>query len=78
MALGAQEENSSNLLEHRAGNSVGYATDAKKPGGSYKFAPHFGWTLQELNAAPDVSLSDHAPITVDLPLTEPPQQTRSP
>lgn len=56
----------------------GYATDSRKPGGSYKFAPHFGWTLQELNTAPDVSLSDHAPITVDLPLTEPPQQAASP
>ena len=51
----------------------GYATDSEKSGGSYKFAPHYGRTLQELNEAPDVPLSDHSPITVDIPLTEPPQ-----
>ena len=49
----------------------GYATDSSKPGGSYKFAPHFARTLQEVNNAPDHSLSDHFPITVDIPLTEP-------
>jgi hypothetical protein len=49
-----------------------YATDSEKPGGSYKFAPHFARTLQELNDAPDDPLSDHAPITVDIPLSEPP------
>jgi endonuclease/exonuclease/phosphatase family metal-dependent hydrolase len=49
----------------------GYATDSSKPGGSYKFAPHFARTLQEMNNAPDHSLSDHFPITVDIPLTEP-------
>jgi endonuclease/exonuclease/phosphatase family metal-dependent hydrolase len=51
----------------------GYASDSEKSGGSYKFAPHYGRTLQELNEAPDVPLSDHSPITVDIPLTEPPQ-----
>jgi endonuclease/exonuclease/phosphatase family metal-dependent hydrolase len=50
----------------------GYGTDSSKPGGEYKFAPHFGRTLQEVNNAPDDSLSDHFPITVDIPLTEPP------
>ena len=49
----------------------GYATDSSKPGGSYKFAPHFARTLQEVNNAPDHSLSDHFPITVDIPLAEP-------
>ena len=49
----------------------GLATDSRKPGGKYQFAPHLAWTLIELNNAPDQSLSDHAPITVDLPLTEP-------
>ena len=49
----------------------GYATDSSKSGGSYKFAPHFARTLQEVNNAPDESLSDHFPITVDIPLTEP-------
>ena len=51
----------------------GYATDSEKSGGSYKFAPHFGRTLQELNEAPDEPLSDHSPITVDIPLLEPPK-----
>lgn len=56
----------------------GYATDDSKPGGSYKFAPHFARTLQEVNNAPDVALSDHFPITVDIPLTEPPLKTAQP
>jgi endonuclease/exonuclease/phosphatase family metal-dependent hydrolase len=50
----------------------GYATDSEKSGGSYKFAPHFAQTLQELNEAPDKPLSDHSPITVDIPLADPP------
>jgi len=56
----------------------GYATDSSKPGGSYKFAPHFARTLQEVNNAPDHSLSDHFPITVDIPLTEPPLKVGPP
>jgi endonuclease/exonuclease/phosphatase family metal-dependent hydrolase len=56
----------------------GYATDASKPEGSYKFAPHFARTLQEINQAPDDSLSDHFPITVDIPLTEPPLKVDQP
>jgi endonuclease/exonuclease/phosphatase family metal-dependent hydrolase len=56
----------------------GYATDSSKPGGSYKFAPHFARTLQEVTSAPDHSLSDHFPITVDIPLTEPPLNVGSP
>jgi endonuclease/exonuclease/phosphatase family metal-dependent hydrolase len=55
----------------------GLATDSRKPGGKYQFAPHFAWTLLELNSAPEESLSDHAPITVDLPLTEPPPLANS-
>ena len=50
----------------------GFAKDGEKPGGRYQFAPHFAWTLMEMNSAPVDNLSDHAPITVDLPLTEPP------
>lgn len=56
----------------------GLATDSRKPGGKYQFAPHFAWTLLELNNAPEESLSDHFPITVDLPLTEPPPPAASP
>jgi endonuclease/exonuclease/phosphatase family metal-dependent hydrolase len=53
----------------------GLATNSREPGGKYQFAPHFAWTLMELNEAPAIPLSDHAPLTVDLPLTEPPAQT---
>ena len=56
----------------------GLATDSRKPGGKYQFAPHFAWTLMELNNAPQEPLSDHAPITVDFPLSEPPPRTTSP
>ncbi len=56
----------------------GYATDSSKPGGSYKFSPNFARTLQEVNEAPDDSLSDHFPMTVDVPLTERPQKVDHP
>jgi len=57
----------------------GLAIDSDKPGGKYQFAPHFAWTLMELNNAPDEALSDHAPMTIDLPLTEPaPLRTTKP
>jgi hypothetical protein len=49
-----------------------YAKDAP-----HRFAPHFGRTLKALNDAPKERISDHAPITVDLPLAEPPLGTRS-
>jgi hypothetical protein len=38
---------------------------------SYKFAPHFPLTMHDLNSAVPDGLSDHAPITVDLPFAEP-------
>ena len=38
---------------------------------SYRFAPHFGRTLKELNESIPERISDHSPITVDLPLQEP-------
>jgi endonuclease/exonuclease/phosphatase family metal-dependent hydrolase len=50
----------------------GFATDSRKPGAKYQFAPHFARSLMELNYAPEEELSDHVPLTVDLPLTEPP------
>jgi endonuclease/exonuclease/phosphatase family metal-dependent hydrolase len=40
-------------------------------GAPYRFAPHFGRTLDELNRAVPGRISDHAPITVDLPFDEP-------
>lgn len=38
----------------------------------HKFAPHFGRTLKLINEAPKERISDHAPIMVDLPISEPP------
>lgn len=35
------------------------------------FAPHFGRTLKSLNDALPDRISDHSPVTVDLPLAEP-------
>ena len=40
---------------------------------SLKFAPTYPITMQELNSSPEDRISDHPPILVDLPLTEPPQ-----
>jgi endonuclease/exonuclease/phosphatase family metal-dependent hydrolase len=39
--------------------------------GSYRLAPHFPVTLEELNESAPGRISDHSPLTVDLPLTEP-------
>jgi endonuclease/exonuclease/phosphatase family metal-dependent hydrolase len=44
--------------------------------GSYRFAPHFGRTLNWLNKSLTVRISDHDPCVVDLPLQEPPPQRR--
>jgi len=40
-------------------------------GMSYKFAPHFPLTMRDLNSAVPDGVSDHAPMTVDLPFAEP-------
>ena len=37
----------------------------------YLFAPHFGRTLKELNHSIEDRISDHDPLIVDLPLSEP-------
>jgi endonuclease/exonuclease/phosphatase family metal-dependent hydrolase len=37
----------------------------------YRFAPHFGRTLKEVNDALEDRISDHAPIMVELPFAEP-------
>ncbi|MFA6989298.1 MAG: endonuclease/exonuclease/phosphatase family protein [Candidatus Gastranaerophilaceae bacterium] len=47
-----------------------YVKNSADSNDPYKFAPHFGRTLFDLNFALNEPLSDHAPITVDLPLTE--------
>ncbi len=38
---------------------------------SYRFAPHFPVTMNELNQSVEDRISDHPPMTVDLPLAEP-------
>lgn len=38
---------------------------------SSQFAPHFPITMRELNDSAEDRISDHPPMTVDLPLTEP-------
>jgi endonuclease/exonuclease/phosphatase family metal-dependent hydrolase len=38
---------------------------------SYRFAPHFPITMNELNQSAEDRISDHPPMTVDLPLAEP-------
>lgn len=40
-------------------------------GMSYQFAPHFPSTMRALNNVVPDGVSDHAPLTVDLPLSEP-------
>jgi endonuclease/exonuclease/phosphatase family metal-dependent hydrolase len=41
--------------------------DANQP---YRFSPHYGRTLRELNHSLSGPISDHSPITADLPLDE--------
>jgi endonuclease/exonuclease/phosphatase family metal-dependent hydrolase len=48
-----------------------FATETRDPNASYRFAPHFGRTMETLNNSVKPRLSDHAPITVDLPLDVP-------
>ena len=43
----------------------------RDPAGSYLFAPHFARTLVDLNNCLPVPISDHSPMTVDLPFREP-------
>ncbi|HEX5708170.1 MAG TPA: endonuclease/exonuclease/phosphatase family protein [Pyrinomonadaceae bacterium] len=46
-------------------------TDPHAKAGPYLFAPHFGRTLKSLNDSLRNRISDHAPLTADLPLAEP-------
>jgi len=48
-----------------------FTTNPRAPRQPLKFAPTYPTTMQELNAAPEDRISDHPPITVDLPLIEP-------
>ncbi len=48
-----------------------FVNDPRRPEQSYQFAPHFPVTMRELNDSVEDRISDHSPITVDLPLAEP-------
>lgn len=48
-----------------------YLWDPKDNKGSYRFAPHFGRTLEEMNDHLKERISDHHPNVVDLPFEEP-------
>jgi endonuclease/exonuclease/phosphatase family metal-dependent hydrolase len=45
----------------------------RDPQGAYVFAPHFARTLTDLNNCLPEPISDHSPMTVDLPFHEPPK-----
>ena len=53
-----------------------YIEDPRLKRQSSLFAPHFAQTMRELNESVDDRISDHPPMTVDLPLTEPTTTTR--
>lgn len=55
-----------------------FITDPRSDEGYYRFAPHFGRTLEEVNYSVKDRISDHNPISVDLPFKEPkpPQRAR--
>jgi hypothetical protein len=49
----------------------GYLKEDAGTADSYRFAPGFARTLDDANEALDDPLSDHAAISVDLPLVQP-------
>jgi endonuclease/exonuclease/phosphatase family metal-dependent hydrolase len=55
-----------------------YLESPRNSKGPYRFAPHFARTLEELNYAGERRLSDHNPIVVDLPFSEPPDLVAQP
>lgn len=48
-----------------------YLANSKDNGGPYRFSPHFGRTLEEMNDWLKSRISDHHPNVVDLPFEEP-------
>jgi|GEM_PF-254336 len=48
-----------------------YAEDSRSPSQPYRFAPHFARTMNDVNYALSQPLSDHAPMSIDLPFNEP-------
>ena len=53
-----------------------FTTDPRRSAQPYKFAPTYPTTMQELNYPSAGRISDHPPITVDLPLTYPPASAK--
>jgi hypothetical protein len=54
------------------------AKDPRAEKASYVFAPHFARTLTDVNNCPVEPISDHSPITVDLPFHEPKELSAKP
>jgi endonuclease/exonuclease/phosphatase family metal-dependent hydrolase len=48
-----------------------YITKPRDKRAPYRFAPHFARTMEEVNYSVEDRISDHNPISVDLPFTEP-------
>ena len=48
-----------------------YLGSPRDDDGAYRFAPHFARTLGSINYSLPTRLSDHDPISVDLPFEEP-------
>ncbi|MBI4358335.1 MAG: endonuclease/exonuclease/phosphatase family protein [Candidatus Omnitrophica bacterium] len=48
-----------------------FLKDPRDRTGSYRFAPHFGETLEEMNTSLLTPISDHHPNVVDIPFEEP-------
>jgi endonuclease/exonuclease/phosphatase family metal-dependent hydrolase len=48
-----------------------FITDPRRKAQDFRFAPHFAVTMRELNESVPDRISDHPPMTVDLPLQEP-------
>ena len=50
-----------------------FLDDPRSRDGSYRFAPHFPRTMGNVNRALGHALSDHHPMSIDLPFEEPPR-----
>jgi hypothetical protein len=48
-----------------------YIADPRDNSGSYRFAPHFGRVMEEVNYSVKDRMSDHNPISADLPFQAP-------
>ncbi len=55
-----------------------YINDPQNAEGYYRLAPHDGRTLREVNYSVKGRISDHNPISVDLPLNEPATESGCP